>query len=97
VPSVLSTLFGPTRSAQRGEGVGLRGQGLKWESTALAEANRDKIAGMGNGLIRLGTSAFTAAGWPGSFYPANLRPGGLSFVLRDAVRASHNRATPRLG
>jgi uncharacterized protein YecE (DUF72 family) len=24
--------------------------------------------------IRLGTSAFTAAGWPGSFYPANLKP-----------------------
>jgi uncharacterized protein YecE (DUF72 family) len=25
-------------------------------------------------LIRLGTSAFTAAGWPGSFYPENLKP-----------------------
>jgi uncharacterized protein YecE (DUF72 family) len=28
---------------------------------------------MGTGLIRLGTSAFTAAGWPGGFYPANLK------------------------
>ena len=26
----------------------------------------------GDRLIRLGTSAFTAAGWPGSFYPAGL-------------------------
>jgi uncharacterized protein YecE (DUF72 family) len=26
------------------------------------------------GIIRLGTSAFTAAGWPGSFYPAGLKP-----------------------
>ncbi len=26
-------------------------------------------------MIRLGTSAFTAAGWPGSFYPAELKPG----------------------
>jgi uncharacterized protein YecE (DUF72 family) len=25
-------------------------------------------------VIRLGTSAFTAAGWPWSFYPANLKP-----------------------
>ncbi len=25
--------------------------------------------------IRVGTSAFTAAGWPGTFYPAGLRPG----------------------
>jgi uncharacterized protein YecE (DUF72 family) len=24
--------------------------------------------------LRIGTSAFTAAGWPGSFYPANLKP-----------------------
>ena len=24
--------------------------------------------------LRLGTSAFTAAGWPGSFYPASLKP-----------------------
>jgi uncharacterized protein YecE (DUF72 family) len=24
--------------------------------------------------IRLGTSAFTAAGWPGSFYPESLKP-----------------------
>ena len=29
---------------------------------------------MTSGLIRLGTSAFTAAGWPGSFYPAKLKP-----------------------
>jgi len=26
------------------------------------------------GLVRLGTSAFTAAGWTGSFYPAKLKP-----------------------
>jgi uncharacterized protein YecE (DUF72 family) len=25
-------------------------------------------------IIRLGTSAFTAVGWPGSFYPADLKP-----------------------
>jgi uncharacterized protein YecE (DUF72 family) len=24
--------------------------------------------------VRIGTSAFTAAGWPGSFYPANMKP-----------------------
>ncbi len=28
----------------------------------------------GQGEIRLGTSAFTAAGWPGAFYPAGLKP-----------------------
>jgi uncharacterized protein YecE (DUF72 family) len=27
-----------------------------------------------NAEIRLGASAFTAAGWEGSFYPAGLRP-----------------------
>jgi len=27
-----------------------------------------------DGMIRVGTSAFAAAGWPGSFYPANLKP-----------------------
>jgi hypothetical protein len=25
-------------------------------------------------MLRVGTSAFTAAGWPGSFYPAHLKP-----------------------
>jgi uncharacterized protein YecE (DUF72 family) len=29
---------------------------------------------MAEPVIRLGTSAFTAAGWPGSFYPENLKP-----------------------
>jgi uncharacterized protein YecE (DUF72 family) len=27
-------------------------------------------------LLRLGTAAFTAVGWPGSFYPGNLNPAG---------------------
>jgi len=31
-------------------------------------------AAIAGGTIRVGTSAFTAAGWHGSFYPANLRP-----------------------
>jgi uncharacterized protein YecE (DUF72 family) len=35
---------------------------------------------METGLICVGTSAFTAAGWPGSFYPAGLKPADyLSF------------------
>jgi uncharacterized protein YecE (DUF72 family) len=29
---------------------------------------------MRQAAIRLGTSAFTAAGWPGSFYPDGLKP-----------------------
>jgi uncharacterized protein YecE (DUF72 family) len=29
---------------------------------------------MSGAAIRVGTSAFTAAGWPGSFYPENLKP-----------------------
>jgi uncharacterized protein YecE (DUF72 family) len=29
---------------------------------------------MGEPAIRLGTSAFTAAGWPGSLYPEILKP-----------------------
>jgi uncharacterized protein YecE (DUF72 family) len=29
---------------------------------------------MGEPVIHLGTSAFTAAGWPGSFHPESLRP-----------------------
>jgi uncharacterized protein YecE (DUF72 family) len=29
---------------------------------------------MAEPVIHLGTSAFTAAGWPGSFYPENLKP-----------------------
>ena len=33
--------------------------------------------------MRLGTSAFTAAGWPGSFYPAKLKPAEyLSFYAQ---------------
>ncbi len=27
-----------------------------------------------SGTLRVGTSAFTAAGWPGTFYPADLKP-----------------------
>jgi uncharacterized protein YecE (DUF72 family) len=35
---------------------------------------------MAEPVIRLGTSAFTAAGWPGSFYPKSLKPADyLSF------------------
>ena len=29
---------------------------------------------MSEPLLRVGTSAFTAEGWPGSFYPASLKP-----------------------
>jgi len=29
---------------------------------------------MADSYIRVGTSAFTAAGWPGTFYPKNLKP-----------------------
>ncbi len=29
---------------------------------------------MGKGVIRIGTSAFTADGWEGSFYPAGMKP-----------------------
>jgi uncharacterized protein YecE (DUF72 family) len=29
---------------------------------------------MAEPVIRLGTSGFTAAGWPGSFYPENVKP-----------------------
>ena len=30
--------------------------------------------------LRIGTSAFTAAGWPGTFYPAGMKPANyLSF------------------
>lgn len=32
----------------------------------------ETIAGMEQQLLRLGTSAFTAAGWPGTFYPDGL-------------------------
>jgi len=38
------------------------------------EAIGIKSEGDGNGTHTLGTSAFTAAGWPGSFYPAKLKP-----------------------
>lgn len=38
---------------------------------------------MGEPSIRLGTSAFTAAGWPGTFYPAELKPAEyLSFYAQ---------------
>lgn len=36
---------------------------------------RDKLRAM-TAELRIGTSAFTAAGWPGSFYPDNLKPAG---------------------
>ena len=36
-----------------------------------------------SGTLRLGTSAFTAAGWPGTFYPADMKPADyLSFYAR---------------
>jgi hypothetical protein len=46
--------------------------------------------------IRLGTSAFTAAGWEGTFYPAaifsqRLRS-GLGYVALPALRRSAGRA-----
>ena len=48
--------------------------------------------------IRVGTSAFTAAGWPGTFYPRNLKPGEyLSFYATrfDAVELDNTfYATP---
>jgi uncharacterized protein YecE (DUF72 family) len=37
-----------------------------------------------NARIHLGTSAFTAAGWPGTFYPANMKPAEyLSHYARE--------------
>ena len=37
--------------------------------------------------LRLGTSAFTAAGWAGSFYPANLKPAEyLGYYAQHKVR-----------
>src|ERR1700693_1250704 len=36
--------------------------------------------------IRLGTSAFTAAGWPGTFYPAGMKEHGLTFLLLREIR-----------
>jgi len=44
-------------------------QGLLWADSALAAT---KLAAQSG--IRLGTSAFTAAGWPGTFYPQGLAP-----------------------
>ncbi len=35
------------------------------------------------GKLRLGTSAFTATGWPGTFYPADMKPADfLSFYAQ---------------
>ena len=49
---------------------------------------------MGRELIHLATSAFTAAGWPESFYPATAEASGISQFLRDAVR-SPSKSTAR--
>ena len=50
--------------------------------------------------IRVGTSAFTAVGWPGTFYPKNLRPADyLSFYAQnfDAVEVDSTfYGTPRI-
>jgi uncharacterized protein YecE (DUF72 family) len=35
-------------------------------------------------MIRLGTSAFSAAGWEGSFYPAGMKP--ADYLCRYATR-----------
>jgi uncharacterized protein YecE (DUF72 family) len=32
------------------------------------------LSGMGSPTLRIGTSAFTAAGWPGSLYPEGMQP-----------------------
>lgn len=48
--------------------------------------------------VKLGTSAFTAAGWPGSFYPASTRlhwcceatRGFPALAARDTVRSDYN-------
>jgi uncharacterized protein YecE (DUF72 family) len=55
---------------------------------------------MTNSSIRLGTSAFTAAGWPGTFYPKNLKAADyLSFYAEhfDAVEVDSTfYGTPRV-
>ena len=55
---------------------------------------------MNTSSIRLGTSAFTAAGWPGTFYPKNLKAADyLSFYAQnfDAVEVDSTfYGTPRI-
>ena len=48
--------------------------------------------------IRVGTSAFTADGWEGSFYPAGTKPGDyLSYYATqfDAVELDFSSATAK--
>ncbi|SRR5260370_27751998 len=56
---------------------------------------------MKNPSIRIGTSAFTAAGWPGTFYPKNLKASDyLSYYAEhfDAVEVDSTfYGTPRIG
>jgi uncharacterized protein YecE (DUF72 family) len=56
---------------------------------------------MDNPSIRIGTSAFTAAGWSGSFYPKNLKPADyLPYYAQhfDAVEIDSTfYGTPRIG
>src|ERR1700730_7425245 len=55
---------------------------------------------MNNPPIRIGTSAFTAAGWPGTFYPKNLKSADyLSYYAQhfDAVEIDSTfYGTPRV-
>jgi hypothetical protein len=43
--------------------------------TYAAGIRRYEVIVMKDPTIRVGTSAFTPAGWPGTFYPRNLKPG----------------------
>src|SRR6267378_8208090 len=56
---------------------------------------------MNNPSIRIGTSAFTAAGWSGTFYPKNLKPADyLPYYAQhfDAVEIDSTfYGTPRIG
>jgi len=56
---------------------------------------------MNSPSIRIGTSAFTAAGWPGTFYPKNLKAADyLSFYAEhfDAVEVDSTfYGTPKIG
>jgi hypothetical protein len=46
---------------------------------------------MEKGLIRVGTSAFTAAGWPQRFYPVEIKPADyLSFCSQQSDRAAES-------
>src|SRR5216683_3568893 len=43
-------------------------------SANLRQEAARAFGSMNNPTIRIGTSAFTAAGWSGTFYPKNLKP-----------------------